>query len=68
VSSDQAGWLSAQNLDLSTPAGVLGNDPVTGRSVGNFPQALNHIAVINTARHLSAAAPAETIDAEQRTG
>ena len=36
-------------------------DPVRKRMVGNFPQALSHVALINTARNLSRdkSAPAE---------
>jgi hypothetical protein len=28
-------------------------DPRTGHQLGNFPQALSHVALINTARNLS---------------
>jgi GH15 family glucan-1,4-alpha-glucosidase len=67
---DEARDLFERLLALRNDLGLLSEeyDPVTGRLVGNFPQAFSHIAVINTARHLSAAAPAETIEAEQRSG
>jgi hypothetical protein len=31
--------------------------PVTGRQLGNFPQAFSHVPLINTAMHLSEAGP-----------
>jgi GH15 family glucan-1,4-alpha-glucosidase len=67
---DDARNLFERLLALRNDLGLLSEeyDPVTGRLVGNFPQAFSHIAVINTARHLSSAAPAETIEAEQLTG
>jgi GH15 family glucan-1,4-alpha-glucosidase len=34
-------------------------DPGVGRQTGNFPQALTHIALINTAHNLSDAAKSE---------
>ena len=34
-------------------------DVVERRQVGNFPQALTHIALVNTAHNLSAARPVE---------
>jgi GH15 family glucan-1,4-alpha-glucosidase len=42
-------------------------DTVTGRQTGNFPQALTHIALINTAHNLSAAKPSTDKPAMQRS-
>ena len=49
-------------LDLRNDVGLLSEeyDPEAARLVGNFPQALSHVGLINTARHLSGAGgPAE---------
>ena len=42
-------------LTLRNDLGLLAEeyDPDTGRQVGNFPQAFSHVALVNTARHLS---------------
>jgi GH15 family glucan-1,4-alpha-glucosidase len=42
-------------LALRNDVGLLSEeyDPRTGRQLGNFPQALSHVALINTARNLS---------------
>jgi GH15 family glucan-1,4-alpha-glucosidase len=42
-------------------------DTVAGRQTGNFPQALTHIALINTAHNLSAAKPSTEKPAMQRS-
>ncbi len=44
-------------LSLRNDVGLLAEeyDPRAGRQLGNFPQALTHVAVINTARNLSRA-------------
>jgi GH15 family glucan-1,4-alpha-glucosidase len=46
-------------LDLRNDVGLLAEeyDPVSGRQLGNFPQAFSHVPLINTAMHLSAAGP-----------
>ena len=53
-------------LTLRNDIGLLAEeyDPVTGRQVGNFPQAFSHLALADTARNLSASAR----PAEQRGG
>ena len=42
-------------------------DTVAGRQTGNFPQALTHIALINTAHNLSAARQSTGKPAMQRS-
>jgi GH15 family glucan-1,4-alpha-glucosidase len=43
-------------LDLRNDVGLLAEeyDPKTARLLGNFPQAFSHVALVNTARQLSA--------------
>jgi GH15 family glucan-1,4-alpha-glucosidase len=42
-------------LSLRNDLGLLAEqyDPVAKRLVGNFPQALSHVSLLNTARNLS---------------
>jgi GH15 family glucan-1,4-alpha-glucosidase len=42
-------------LTLRNDLGLLAEeyDPKAGRQLGNFPQAFSHVALVNTARHLS---------------
>jgi GH15 family glucan-1,4-alpha-glucosidase len=42
-------------------------DTAAGRQTGNFPQALTHIALINTAHNLSEAKPSTDKPAMQRS-
>jgi GH15 family glucan-1,4-alpha-glucosidase len=52
---DEARALFQHLLTLRTPLGLLAEefDPSAGRLVGNFPQALSHVALINSAQNLS---------------
>jgi GH15 family glucan-1,4-alpha-glucosidase len=48
-------------LGLRNDVGLLAEeyDPRSGRFAGNFPQAFSHIALVNTARNLAQAGPAQ---------
>jgi hypothetical protein len=52
---EQAVALFERLLSLRNDVGLLAEeyDPRTGRMLGNFPQALTHMALVNTARLLS---------------
>jgi GH15 family glucan-1,4-alpha-glucosidase len=52
---DDARHLFERLLGLCNDVGLLSEeyDPVSGRLVGNFPQAFTHLGLINTARNLS---------------
>ncbi|GAB3424921.1 glycoside hydrolase family 15 protein [Flindersiella endophytica] len=56
---DEARELFEELLKLRNDVGLLAEeyDPRYGRQVGNFPQAYSHIALINSALHLSGKAP-----------
>jgi GH15 family glucan-1,4-alpha-glucosidase len=59
---DEAHALFQRLVGLRNDVGLLSEeyDPSSGRLLGNFPQAFSHIALVNTAMNLSAAAkPAE---------
>jgi GH15 family glucan-1,4-alpha-glucosidase len=64
----QAEALFEQLLALRNDVGLLAEelDPRSGRMQGNFPQALSHMALINTARLLSLAP--DQIEASSRKG
>lgn len=53
----EAQQLFEQLLSLQNDVGLLSEeyDPASKRLVGNFPQALSHVALINSAQNLSAA-------------
>ncbi|MEP7077412.1 MAG: glycoside hydrolase family 15 protein [Chthoniobacterales bacterium] len=53
--TDDAVALFERLLELRNDLGLLSEefDPRTKRQLGNFPQAFTHVALINTARHLS---------------
>lgn len=53
----EARKLFSQLLDLIGPLGLMAEeiDPLTRRLLGNFPQALSHIGLINAALHLGIA-------------
>jgi GH15 family glucan-1,4-alpha-glucosidase len=52
---DEARRLFERLLDLRNDVGLLAEeyDPHSDRQVGNFPQALSHVALINSAQNLS---------------
>ncbi len=51
---DEARELFQRVADVANDVGLLAEeyDPVTRRQMGNFPQALTHIAIINTAHNI----------------
>lgn len=51
-------------LALRNDLGLLAEevDPVSGRHLGNTPQAFSHVGLVNTARHLSASTTGSTLD------
>jgi GH15 family glucan-1,4-alpha-glucosidase len=53
---DEARDLFERLLALRNDVGLLAEeyDPKTARLLGNFPQAFSHVALVNTARQLSA--------------
>jgi GH15 family glucan-1,4-alpha-glucosidase len=55
--TDQANALFTRLLDLRNDLGLLAEeyDTAARRQVGNVPQAFSHVALVNTARHLSGA-------------
>lgn len=65
---DKAEALFERVLGVANDLGLLAEeyDPIAGRQTGNFPQALTHIALINTAHNISAAKAASTKPAVQR--
>lgn len=65
---DKAETLFERVLGVANDLGLLAEeyDPIVGRQTGNFPQALTHIALINTAHNISAAKVASTKPAVQR--
>jgi GH15 family glucan-1,4-alpha-glucosidase len=59
---DDARKLFDRLLGLCNDVGLLSEeyDPVSGRLVGNFPQAFSHVALVNSAFNLTAGVkPAE---------
>lgn len=65
---DKAETLFERVLGVANDLGLLAEeyDSIAGRQTGNFPQALTHIALINTAHNISAAKAASTKPAVQR--
>ena len=59
---DDARALYQRLTGLCNDVGLLSEeyDPAAGRLLGNFPQAFSHVAIVNTARVLSACEAAET--------
>jgi GH15 family glucan-1,4-alpha-glucosidase len=54
--TEEARALFERLLSLRNDVGLLSEeyDPEAGRLLGNFPQAFSHVAIVNTARVLSA--------------
>jgi GH15 family glucan-1,4-alpha-glucosidase len=70
---DEAGELFERLLDLRNDVGLLAEqyDPVTGRQLGNTPQAFSLVGLVNSARQLSGATTRTSATAEEqrtRTG
>jgi len=65
---EKAETLFERVLGVANDLGLLAEeyDPIAGRQTGNFPQALTHIALINTAHNIGAAKAASTKPAVQR--
>ena len=65
---DKAEMLFERVLGVANDLGLLAEeyDPIAGRQTGNFPQALTHIALINTAHNISVAKAASAKPAVQR--
>jgi GH15 family glucan-1,4-alpha-glucosidase len=55
--TDEAVELFERLLDLRNDLGLLSEefDPLSGRQLGNTPQAFSHIGRVNSARRISAA-------------
>ena len=66
---DKAQALFDRVMDVANDVGLLAEeyDPGARRQTGNFPQALTHIALINTAHNLSAARKESERPAVQRS-
>jgi len=66
---EKAQTLFSRVVAVANDLGLLAEefDTVAGRQTGNFPQALTHISLINTAHNLSAAKPSTDKPAMQRS-
>lgn len=66
---DKAQTLFDRVVGVANDLGLLAEefDSGAGRQTGNFPQALTHIALINTAHNLSEAKHADDKPAMQRS-
>ncbi len=58
---EEARALFKRLIGLCNDVGLLAEeyDPMTRRQLGNFPQALSHLALVNTARNLMGEGPAQ---------
>ncbi len=67
---EEARGLFQRLIGLSNDVGLLAEeyDPVGRRQLGNFPQALSHLALVNTARNLMGAGPAHERSSPQLSG
>jgi GH15 family glucan-1,4-alpha-glucosidase len=64
---DEARALFERLLSLRNDVGLLSEeyDVATKRLIGNFPQALCHVALVNTAHHLTEQTPHKRHESEQ---
>lgn len=63
----QARALFERLLDLRNDLGILSEeyDPVTGRQLGNTPQAFSHVGLVNSALYLSGFLPGRGLSTDQ---
>ncbi|MCS5480838.1 glycoside hydrolase family 15 protein [Corynebacterium sp. YIM 101645] len=63
----QARELFERLLNLRNDLGILSEeyDPVTGRQLGNTPQAFSHVGLVNSALHLSGFLPGRGLSTDQ---
>lgn len=64
---DEVRALFERLLSLRNDVGLLSeeHDPVTGRLIGNFPQAFSHVGLINTAFNLTPDVPTPAAERQQ---
>jgi len=67
---DEAEALFKRLVGLCNDVGLLAEeyDPIAQRQLGNFPQALSHLALVNTARNLMGAGPAHQRSCQKSGG
>jgi GH15 family glucan-1,4-alpha-glucosidase len=65
---DEAHALIERLTGLANDVGLLAEeyDPISGRQLGNFPQAFSHVGLVNTALNLSAPAKPAAQRAEKK--
>ena len=67
---EEARALFRRLIGLCNDVGLLAEeyDPISRCQLGNFPQALSHLALVNTARNLMGAGPAHERSSQQGSG